>query len=61
MAKLFTELIWGKLRPYTVGEEICDTSYILQWLGMHKDNLANICSKLCTDIEQSPSIILERF
>lgn len=31
------------------------------WLGMYKDNIANMRSKLCTDIQQSPSITLERF
>ena len=31
------------------------------WLNMYKDNLANMRSKLCTDIQQTPSITLERF
>lgn len=30
------------------------------WLGMYNENLANMRSKLCTDIKQSPSITIER-
>lgn len=30
------------------------------WLNMYKENLANMRSKLCTDIKQSPSITIER-
>lgn len=30
------------------------------WLGMYNENLANMRSKLCTDIKQSPTIKIER-
>ena len=51
-------LVYGTCMRMKANPSYSKFSY---WLGMYKDNIANMRSKLCTDIQQSPSITLERF
>ena len=50
-------LVYGTCMKMKANPQYSKFSY---WLNMYKENLATMRSKLCTDVQQAPRIILER-
>ncbi len=50
-------LVYGACMKMKANPQYSKFSY---WLNMYKENLASMRSKLCTDVQQSPCIILKR-
>ena len=50
-------LVYGACMKMKANPQYSKFSY---WLNMYKDNLATMRSKLCTDVQQSPCVVIQR-
>ena len=50
-------LVYGTCMKMKANPQYSKFSY---WLSMYKENLASMRSKLCTDAQQHPSIVIQR-
>ena len=50
-------LVYGTCMKMKANPQYSKFAY---WLSMYKENLANMRSKLCTDAQQSPCVVIER-
>lgn len=51
-------LVYGTCMKMKANPQYSKFSY---WLSMYKENLASMRSKLCTDAQQHPNIVIQRF